>query len=97
MTIDQFTKEFEFVRPQLKSYLLRVTASKEDTDDIVQDTFIKALLKLDSFRAESTVKTWIFAIAHNLAKDNKRAQKRGPETVTDICREKALSNPNYFA
>lgn len=97
MTIDQFTKEFEFVRPQLKSYLLRVTASKEDTDDIVQDTFIKALLKLDSFRAESTVKTWIFAIAHNLAKDNKRAQKRWPETVTDICREKALSNPNYFA
>lgn len=97
MTIDQFTKEFEVVSPLLRSYLLRITASKEDTDDIVQDTFIKASLKLDTFRAESTVKTWIFAIAFNLAKDNLRAQKRWPETVTDICREKALSNPNYFA
>ncbi|HQQ96630.1 MAG TPA: RNA polymerase sigma factor [Cyclobacteriaceae bacterium] len=97
MTIDQFTKEFEAARPQLKSYLLRITASVEDTDDIIQETFIKASLALDTFRAESTVRTWIFSIASNLAKDNLRAKKRWPETVTDICREKALSSPDYFS
>ncbi len=96
MTVDQFTKEFEISRSQLKSYILRITASIEDTEDIIQDTFIKASLSLDSFRAESTVKTWIFTIASNIAKDNLRAKKRWPETVTDICREKALSNPEYF-
>ena len=96
MTIEQFTAEFENARPQLKSYILRITASVEDSEDIVQDTFIKASGKLDTFRAESSVKTWIFAIASNIAKDNLRAKKRWPETVTDICREKALSNPNYF-
>ncbi len=96
MNLEQFTKEFETARPQLKSYILRITASIEDTEDIVQDTFIKASTKLDSFRAESTVKTWIFTIASNIAKDNLRAKKRWPETVTDICREKALENPNYF-
>lgn len=96
MTIDLLTKEFEAARPQLKSYLLRITASIEDTEDIVQDTFIKASMKLDTFRAESSVKTWIFAIASNIAKDNLRAKQRWPETVTDICREKALANPNYF-
>lgn len=96
MTLDQFTTEFEAARPQLKSYILRITASIEDTEDIVQDTFIKASMKLDTFRAESTVKTWIFTIASNIAKDNLRAKKRWPETVTDICREKALANPDYF-
>lgn len=96
MTIEQFTKEFETARPQLKSYLLRITASVEDTEDIVQDTFIKGSTKLDTFRAESTVKTWIFTIASNLAKDNLRAKSRWPETVTDICREKALANHSYF-
>ena len=96
MTIEQFTTEFECTRPQLKSYILRITASVEDTEDIVQDTFVKASTKLDTFRAESTVKTWIFTIASNIAKDNLRAKKRWPETVTDICREKALANPNYF-
>lgn len=96
MTIEQFTSEFETARAQLKSYLLRITASVEDTEDIVQDTFIKASTKLDSFRAKSTVKTWIFTIASNIAKDNLRAKKRWPDNVTDICKAKALSNPNYF-
>lgn len=97
MTIEEFTDEFELARPQLSSYILRITASREDTEDIVQDSYIKASQKLESFRGESSVKTWIFAIATNLAKDNRRAKKRWPETVTDICREKALANPDYFS
>lgn len=96
MNIEQFTAEFVTARPQLKSYILRITASVEDTEDIVQDTFIKASTKLSTFRAESSVKTWIFTIASNIAKDNLRAKKRWPETVTDICRAKALANPDYF-
>lgn len=96
MTIEQLATEFEQATPQLRSYLLRITASQEDTDDIVQDAFIRASENRESFRGESSVKTWIFSIASNLAKDNLRARKRWPETVTDICREKALANPNYF-
>jgi len=96
MTIEQFTREFELARPHLKSYLLRITASIEDAEDIVQDAFIKASFNFQNFRGESTVKTWIFTIASNLAKDNLRAKKRWPEEVTDICREKALANPDYF-
>jgi RNA polymerase sigma-70 factor (ECF subfamily) len=96
MTISQFTTEFEQARYQLKSYILRITASIEDTEDIVQDTFIRASTKLDTFRGDSSVKTWIFTIASNIAKDNLRAKKRWSEIVTDICREKALANPDYF-
>lgn len=96
MTIDQLTNEFEFTRSQLLSYLLRITASVEDAEDIVQDTFIRASQKFDSFKGGSSLRTWIFAIASNIAKDNLRAKKRWPETVTDICREKALANPDYF-
>ncbi len=96
MTIEQLTSEFELARPHLKSYILRITASIEDAEDIVQDTFIKASNKLDSFRGDSSVKTWIFTIASNLAKDNLRAKKRWTENVTDICKEKAIASPNYF-
>lgn len=96
MTLEQFTTEFQLASPQLKSYILRITASVEDAEDIVQDTYIKASQKLDTFRGESSLKTWIFTIASNIAKDNLRAKKRWPENVTDICREKALANPDYF-
>ncbi len=96
MTIEQLTNEFELARPQLKSYILRITASIEDAEDIVQDSFIKASQKIDTFRGDSSVKTWIFTIASNLAKDNLRAKKRWTENVTDICKAKAIANPNYF-
>jgi RNA polymerase sigma-70 factor (ECF subfamily) len=96
MTIQQLTNEFELARPQLKSYILRITASIEDTEDIVQDTFIKADEKIDSFRGDSSIKTWIFTIASNLAKDNLRGKKRWTENVADICKAKALASPDYF-
>jgi RNA polymerase sigma-70 factor (ECF subfamily) len=73
-----------------------MTASVQDTEDILQDTYLKAVSNIESFRGESTLKTWIFSIASNLAKDNLRAKKRWTEDVTDICKAKALANPDYF-
>ncbi len=96
MTPAQFTKEFEAVSGPLKSYLLRITASVADAEDIVQDTYLKASEKIDSFRGESSLKTWLFAIASNLAKDNARARKRWTEHVTDVCKEAALSDQQFF-
>jgi len=96
MFTEQFNQEFEAIRGQLKSYILRITASVADTEDIVQDTYLKAAEKSDSFRGESSLKTWIFTIASNLAKDNLRAKKRWAENVTDICKEAAMSNQAFF-
>ncbi len=96
MTIELFNQEFQIFAGQLKSYLLRITASVEDTEEIVQETYLKARDKLDTFRGESSLKTWIFTIASNLAKDNLRAQRRWTENVTDITKEAALSNTAFF-
>jgi RNA polymerase sigma-70 factor, ECF subfamily len=90
------TSEFEKCRPQLRSYILRMTASVEDAEDIVQDTFIKAFSNIQSFKGESSLKTWIFAIASNLAKDLLKSKKRWVPNVTDICKEAAMSNRQFF-
>ena len=73
-----------------------MTTSVQDSEDIVQDTFIKAHEKLNTFREESSLKTWVFAIASNLARDLLKQKKRWPENVTDICKEAALGNPSFF-
>ncbi len=96
MTTEQLTKEFEQSAGQLKSYILRITASVADTEDILQDTYIKATEKIDTFKGQSSLKTWLFAIASNLAKDNLRARARWVENVTDISKEAALSDPQFF-
>ncbi len=96
MTVELFNQEFEDIISHLKSYILRITASLADTEDIVQDTYLKALDKLHTFRGESSLKTWLFTIASNMAKDNLKAQKRWVENVTDITREAALTNKEFF-
>ena len=97
MAPEELSLEFETISGQLRSYILRITASMADTDDIVQDTYLKAHEKLDTFREESSIKTWLFAIASNLAKDNLRARRRWTENVGDICREAAMSDKQFFA
>lgn len=96
MTIELFNQEFNNSSSQLKSYLLRITASIHDAQDIVQDTYIKAKEKLHTFRGKSSIKTWLFTIATNLAKNNLRAQKRWVENVTDICKQEAMTNEPFF-
>ena len=96
MTTELFNEEFESIIGQLKSYLLRITASISDAEDIAHDTYIKSLSNLHTFRGESSLKTWLFTIASNLAKDNLRMQKRWTENVTDITKEAALGNRQFF-
>lgn len=59
---------------------------KRDLDDLVQDTFVKALSSRQSFRQESSVKTWLTRIAVNTAIDagRKAAVRKGTEPVEDV-------------
>jgi RNA polymerase sigma-70 factor (ECF subfamily) len=96
MTTDDLTKQFVNFQGELKSFLLRMTASVQDAEDIVQETYLKTQSKMDTFRGESSLKTWVFSIASNLARDLLKSKKRWPENVTDICREEALGNKQFF-
>jgi RNA polymerase sigma-70 factor, ECF subfamily len=75
MTVDPLTGEFETFQRELKSFLLRMTASVQDAEDIMQETYLKAHSRIDTFRGESSLKTWMFSIALNLARDLLRSRK----------------------
>lgn len=53
------------------------------SDDLAQETFIKAYLQLKSFQGLSGFSTWLFRIAYNVFYDSARAQKRHYETSLD--------------
>jgi DNA-directed RNA polymerase specialized sigma24 family protein len=42
------------------------------------------------------VKTWLFAIAQNIARDHLRSLKRWPENVGDICKDAAMGDQEFF-
>ena len=75
MTADQLTGEFESFQRELKSFLLRMTTSVQDAEDRVQETYLKARSGIDTFRGESALKTWVFSIASNLARDLLKLKK----------------------
>ncbi|MFL2710463.1 MAG: sigma-70 family RNA polymerase sigma factor [Gammaproteobacteria bacterium] len=49
--------------------LFSFTKSKEDSEDLAQQTFVKVWQQLHSFRGESAFFTWVYRIAINLAKN----------------------------
>lgn len=53
----------------------------EFVEEVVQDTFVRAFGSLDRFRAESSLRTWLFAIARNLLRDRARSAKGKGATV----------------
>lgn len=64
---------------RLFNSLLRVLGSREDAADIVQDAFVQAFTKLDTFRGGSAFYTWLYRIAFNLAMSHAR---RGRKTAS---------------
>ena len=46
-------------------HIRKITASHDDTNDILQNTFVKAWNALPSFREESRLYTWLYRIATN--------------------------------
>lgn len=83
MTRQDIDIQFETFRNQLLSYVFRLVANKEMAEDITHDTYIKVVDKIDSFKGNSSFKTWVFSIATNLAKNNLKTQKRWVENAQD--------------
>lgn len=66
----------ENLKPGLTSFCYRMLGSIDDADDAVQETYIRAWQSRDSFRQESSYKTWVYRIASNLCLDKLRQAKR---------------------
>jgi RNA polymerase sigma-70 factor (ECF subfamily) len=69
--------------PMLYPFALRVLGgSVADAEDVVQETWIRAVRQLGNFRWESSLRTWLTAITLNLSREVLR--KRGRERTEEI-------------
>ena len=61
---------------------LEIVKSREDAEDIVQESFVKAYLSLPEFKNQSAFYTWLYRIVYNMAIDFKRKMvRRGGDTL----------------
>ena len=52
------------------------SGERNEVDELVQDTFVRAFNSIDGFRGESSFRTWLFTIERRLLVDRRRAEKR---------------------
>lgn len=59
---------------RLYSVCCRMLGNTADAEDLLQDVFLTAHRKLDSFRGESALGTWLYRLATNLCLDYLRSR-----------------------
>ncbi|PPB48643.1 RNA polymerase subunit sigma-70 [Arthrobacter pityocampae] len=84
-----FEQLMEASRRELTGYCYRMLGAASEAEDAVQETMLKAWSRKDTFGGRSTLRTWLFRIAHNVCVDMLRSPQRrarpmdlGPSTPT---------------
>lgn len=62
----------------------RILQSREDAEDVVQESFVKAYLSLSSFKGQSSFYTWLYRIVRNMTIDVKRKTSRQSKREVDV-------------
>ena len=70
-----FEQLIDCYKHRIYNYVLRMVGDPDTAEDIAQETFIRAYSSLASFRGASSVQTWLYRIASNLAIDTMRRRK----------------------
>ena len=76
---------------RLYNTLVHVVGCREDAYDVVQDAFVQAFLKLDTFQRTAAFYTWLYRIAFNIAVTRKRRAK--PTVSVEHARETTGEDP----
>ena len=70
------TRLFEQHRKRLLLTALRITRDADEAEDVVQEAAMRALMKLQTFRGEASLETWLHTIVSNCAISRLRSSAR---------------------
>ncbi len=94
-----FHRLVKLYQERLYWHIRKILLNHEDTDDVLQNTFIKVWKSIGNFREESSLYTWLYRIATNesitFLNSKKRRNLLPLNDVSDYLMENLTSDP-YF-
>ena len=85
---------------RLYAFIRRMVTDHDETQDVLQNTFIKAWNGLDNFRADSQLFSWLYRIAYNESITHLKRMRRGLFVSEDAVIERlttTLDSSEHFS
>ena len=80
-----FSSLVERYRPELQVHCYRMLGSVEDSEDLTQETFLRAWRKRTGFKGRSTFRAWLYGIATNACLDVlAKRRRRDPGRLLEL-------------
>src|SRR5688572_413154 len=86
----------ERLEKPLVNFILRFVGERHVAEDLFQETFVRVVKTLGTFRPEASLATWIFTIARNLSLDWLKAKRRHREMALDAATSEDKGRVIYF-
>ena len=77
---DQLVRKYQ--SPVRRFFLNQTLGDEQLSDDLAQETFIKAYVNITKFRGMSSFSTWLMRIAYNVFYDDVRSRKQTEDIDT---------------
>jgi RNA polymerase sigma-70 factor, ECF subfamily len=79
--MDEVVRLIEAQIPRLRRYARALLHDKDRADDLVQDTLLRGLDKIDLYRGGTDLRAWLFTIMHNQYVNSVRRSMRQREAI----------------
>jgi RNA polymerase sigma-70 factor (ECF subfamily) len=80
-------------RPRISQLAMRYMKNKEDAEEVTQDVLLKVYRKVDLFRGDSALSSWIYRITFNTAMSRLRTNRA--ERAAGVERERLLAAEHH--
>ena len=82
-------------QPKLMSALIGYTKSRDQAEELSQKTFLRVWQKIESFRGDSGLFTWIYRIGINLAKNDLASSHAKSSKIHDALDQTDNDKPQH--
>ena len=91
--VDAFAALYREQSPRLFALARRMGGSPEEAEDLLQEIFLQAYRKLDSFKGDASIGTWLYRLAINHCLDHVRGRRAKMDKVTDTLDDETSHEP----
>ena len=89
---DQLVRKYQ--SPVRRFFLNQTLGDEQLSDDLAQETFIKAYVNITKFRGMASFSTWLMRIAYNVFYDEVRSRKQTEDVDTSVSAARQTTTAN---